>query len=81
MALTKCVPAGGGLGGGSSDAARVLLGLNRWWQLGWDGGRLGGVAGLLGSDVPFFIHGPSSVCTGRGEKVQPIDRPAPGGHC
>ena len=73
--LKKTIPLGAGLGGGSSDAARTLLGLNRYWHADWPVDRLAGVAEKLGSDVPFFLHGPSSVCTGRGEVVRPVSRP------
>jgi 4-diphosphocytidyl-2-C-methyl-D-erythritol kinase len=75
--LQKRIPAGGGLGGGSSDAARTLLGLNRMWLLNHSVEHLSGIAATLGSDVPFFLHGPSSVCTSRGEVVMPIRRPKP----
>jgi 4-diphosphocytidyl-2-C-methyl-D-erythritol kinase len=75
--LEKRIPTGGGLGGGSSDAARTLLGLNRLWKLNWQTSRLAQIASTLGSDVPFFLSGPSSVCSGRGEIVQPIARPRP----
>jgi 4-diphosphocytidyl-2-C-methyl-D-erythritol kinase len=74
--LKKTISLGAGLGGGSSDAARTLLGLNRLWQANWPMDRLSGVAEKLGSDVPFFLHGPSSICTGRGEVVRPVSRPA-----
>jgi 4-diphosphocytidyl-2-C-methyl-D-erythritol kinase len=74
--LEKRIPLGAGLGGGSSDAARTLAGLNRLWQVDWPAGRLAEVAAQLGSDVPFFLHGPSSVCTGRGEVVRPVPPPS-----
>src|SRR5262249_34945189 len=77
MRLEKRIPPGGGLGGGSSDAARTLLALNQLWRLGWSVEQLANIAASLGSDVPFFLHGPSSVCTGRGEIVRPIQRPKP----
>jgi 4-diphosphocytidyl-2-C-methyl-D-erythritol kinase len=78
--LEKRIPAGGGLGGGSSDAARTLLGLNRLWGQGAErsamGARCLSELGLsLGSDVPFFLYGSSSVCRGRGEAVVPIGPP------
>ena len=75
IALEKHIPTGGGLGGGSSDAARTLLGLNRLWQLGEPPERLHALAATLGSDVPFFLHGPSSICSGRGEVVTPAPLP------
>jgi 4-diphosphocytidyl-2-C-methyl-D-erythritol kinase len=73
--LEKQIPLGAGLGGGSSDAARTLLGLNRLWQVNWSLLRLAQVAAQLGSDVPFFLHGASSVCMGRGEIVRPVPPP------
>ena len=73
--LKKTIPLGAGLGGGSSDAARTLMGLNRFWQANWPVERLSPIAEKLGSDVPFFLHGPSSICTGRGEVVRPVSRP------
>ncbi len=75
-ALRKRIPIGAGLGGGSSDGARILLGLNRLWNAGLSVEELSAIGARLGSDVPFFLHGPSSVCRGRGEVVQPIARPA-----
>lgn len=51
------------------------MGLNRLWNLNFSVQQLGEVAATLGSDVPFFLHGPSSVCTSRGEVVQPVEPP------
>lgn len=70
--LAKRIPLGAGLGGGSADAAATLRGLNALWRAGWSNDRLAKLAAALGSDVPFFLHGPSSVCTGRGERVSPV---------
>ena len=75
--LCKRYSAGGGLGGGSSDAARTLLGLNRLLGTALTIEQLAESASQLGSDVPFFLHGPSSICQGRGEIVHPIARPRP----
>lgn len=75
IALEKRVPSGAGLGGGSSDAATSLIALNQLWHVNWSMSRLSELAAKLGSDVPFFLHGPSSVCTSRGEVVQPIAVP------
>jgi 4-diphosphocytidyl-2-C-methyl-D-erythritol kinase len=69
--LTKRIPMAAGLGGGSSDAAATLTGLNRLWQLGLSRDELSAMAAELGSDVPFFFHTPAAWCTGRGEKVEP----------
>ena len=76
MRLAKRIPAGGGLGGGSSNAAAALIVLNDFWQLGLSRARLHAIAATLGSDVPFFLHGPSSLCEGRGERVTPVSLPA-----
>ena len=73
--LEKRIPVGAGLGGGSSDGARVLLGLNQLWKTGRAANDLSAFAALFGSDLPFFFHGPSSVCRGRGEIVTPVPRP------
>lgn len=75
LTLSKLIPTGGGLGGGSSDAARVLLGMNRLLGLGRSTRQLQPIAQMLGSDVAFFLHGPSSLCAGRGEIVRPLPRP------
>ena len=73
--LVKRIPSGAGLGGGSSDAAAALIGLNRMWKLDFDASRLSTIAAGLGSDVPFFLRGPSSICGGRGEVVRPTASP------
>lgn len=72
ITLDKRIPVAAGLGGGSSDAAGVLVGLNRLWRLRWPLERLEGVATTLGSDVPFFLRGGTALATGRGEKVEPL---------
>ncbi len=74
--VTKHIPSGGGLGGGSSDAATVLLALNRQWGLGWSRERLADLGLQLGSDVPLFVHGHSAWAAGRGERLVPLDLPA-----
>ena len=68
--LKKNIPAGAGLGGGSGNAAGVLWALNRAWNLGMRKEELSEVAARVGSDVPFFLHGPAAVCRGRGERVE-----------
>ncbi|HEX4825485.1 MAG TPA: 4-(cytidine 5'-diphospho)-2-C-methyl-D-erythritol kinase [Candidatus Polarisedimenticolaceae bacterium] len=68
--LEKRLPVGGGLGGGSSDAAGALVALDRLWQLGLSEDALRGLAAELGSDVPFFLAGGTALGTGRGEIVE-----------
>src|SRR2546421_11088501 len=63
--LSKRIPAGAGLGGGSSDAATTLMALAAMWKLDWSPRRLSDFAAKFGSDVPFFFPGPSSICTRR----------------
>ena len=70
--VTKRIPHPAGLGGGSSDAAAALRGLNALWGLDWPAARLAEVAATIGSDVPFFVHGGNAHCTGRGEVVEPL---------
>jgi len=67
--VEKCIPVAAGLGGGSSDAAAVLVGLNRMWDLGLDPGELARIAIGIGSDVPFFLAGGTALVHGRGEEV------------
>ena len=72
LELEKGIPHGAGLGGGSSDAASVLLGLNRLFDAGCGLGQLAEWAGRLGSDVPFFLWESAALCRGRGERVEPV---------
>ncbi len=72
LELLKEIPAQGGLGGGSSDAATVLIALNQLCALGVSQSRLEELAARLGSDVPFFIHGGTALIEGRGESVTPL---------
>ncbi|MBU4612108.1 4-(cytidine 5'-diphospho)-2-C-methyl-D-erythritol kinase [Achromobacter sp. GG226] len=72
IALDKRVPAGGGLGGGSSDAATVLLGLNRLWGTGLSREALMAIALPLGADVPVFVGGTAAFAEGVGERLQPL---------
>jgi 4-diphosphocytidyl-2-C-methyl-D-erythritol kinase len=69
--LTKRIPTQAGLGGGSSDAAAALVGLNQIWKLGLTREELLGIAASVGSDVAFFLTLPAAWCTGRGEIVAP----------
>jgi len=70
--LTKRIPMGAGLGGGSSDAATVLLALNQLWSLGLTQQQLADLGLELGADVPVFVHGRSALAEGRGEKLQAV---------
>jgi 4-diphosphocytidyl-2-C-methyl-D-erythritol kinase len=72
VTLTKNIPAGTGLGSGSSDAAATLMGLNRFAKFGLSSADLHAAAAELGSDVNFFLESPLAFCTGRGEKITPI---------
>jgi 4-diphosphocytidyl-2-C-methyl-D-erythritol kinase len=73
--LEKRIPMGGGLGGGSSDAATTLLALNRLWGLGWKRHRLLKLGLGLGADVPIFIFGENAFAEGIGEQLSPIPLP------
>lgn len=70
--VRKRIPLGAGLGGGSSDAATVLLVLNRLWGCGLGLAELAELGGRLGADVPVFIHGHSAMATGIGERLEPV---------
>jgi 4-diphosphocytidyl-2-C-methyl-D-erythritol kinase len=69
--LAKRIPTQAGLGGGSSDAAAALTGLNQIWKLGLTREELLAIAASIGSDVAFFLTPPAAWCTGRGEVVTP----------
>lgn len=75
VGLKKRIPHGAGLGGGSSDAASTLLGLNQIFATDFDVTQLTQMAAQLGSDVPFFIHRSAAICRGRGELVEPTALP------
>lgn len=75
--LTKRLPIGGGLGGGSSDAATTLVALNHLWKLGLSEDELAALGLKLGADVPVFIHGQASWAEGVGERLTPVDIPEP----
>lgn len=70
--IDKRIPMGGGLGGGSSDAATVLMALNRLWRLHWPRERLAELALALGADVPFFLFGRPAYARGVGEALRPL---------
>ena len=73
--LHKRIPVGGGLGGGSSDAATTLLALNRLWNLGRPRSELAALGVTLGADVPVFVHGRSAWAEGIGEILTPVTLP------
>lgn len=72
ITLVKNIPAGTGLGSASSDAAATLIGINHFLQLSLSQQELTDLAAKIGSDVAFFLYGPLSLCTGRGEVVNEI---------
>ncbi len=74
--VEKQLPVGGGLGGGSSDAATTLIALNHLWQTGLKRSQLQGIGLQLGADVPVFVFGRSAFAEGVGEQLQAIDLPA-----
>ena len=72
IAIDKCIPVAGGMGGGSADAAAVLVALNSLWELGVPRRDLHTLAAKLGSDVPFALHGGTALGTGRGEELATV---------
>lgn len=75
LKLEKNLPIGGGLGGGSSDAATVLMVLNRLWATGLERAKLQSLGLKLGADVPFFLFGKNAIGEGIGEQLRAIDLP------
>src|SRR5262245_58839436 len=75
LSIRKRIPMGGGLGGGSSDAATTLLALNHLWNLALPPERLAAIGLTLGSDVPVFVHGTSAWAEGRGERLTSVELP------
>ena len=73
--LEKNIPVGAGLGGGSSDAAATLIGLNALWSLNYDLNDLKALAAEIGADVPFFVEGHDAWVSGIGEVLEPIKLP------
>jgi 4-diphosphocytidyl-2-C-methyl-D-erythritol kinase len=69
LKLDKRIPVGGGLGGGSSNAAAMLRGLNTLFDLGLAADELAAIGATLGSDVPFLVHGGSAVVEGLGDRI------------
>src|SRR5690625_1441494 len=70
--IEKNIPVSAGLGGGSSDAAAVLRGLNKIWSLGLSLNELAHIGATIGSDVPFCVHGETAIASGRGEIVEKL---------
>lgn len=77
VTLIKRIPMGGGLGGGSSDAATTLLALSRLWGLNWPIDALAALGLELGADIPVFLRGRAAWAEGVGELLTPIDLPEP----
>ena len=75
LSLKKNLPVGAGLGGGSSDAATTLVGLNYLWQLGLNSAELRRIGAVLGADVPLFVFGHSAWAEGIGEKLSVLQLP------
>jgi 4-diphosphocytidyl-2-C-methyl-D-erythritol kinase len=75
LTIDKVLPMGGGIGGGSSDAATTLLALNRLWGLGLPRARLMEIGLGLGADVPFFLFGENAFAQGIGEELAPVSLP------
>lgn len=75
IAVDKCLPMGGGLGGGSSNAATTLLALNQLWQCHCDNDTLANIGLALGADVPVFVRGRTAWGEGVGEQLSPLDLP------
>lgn len=75
--VRKFLPIGGGVGGGSSNAATTLVALNRLWGLGLPSNALARLGLSLGADVPVFVHGSAAWAEGVGERLTPVDFPEP----
>lgn len=75
ITVEKVLPMGGGLGGGSSDAATTLMALNKLWQVGLTREELMALGLPLGADIPFFIFGQTAFAEGVGEALQPVEAP------
>jgi 4-diphosphocytidyl-2-C-methyl-D-erythritol kinase len=76
LSLEKVLPVGGGMGGGSSDAATVLLVLNRLWKLALSSSELMQIGAELGADIPVFVYGRNALGEGIGERLSGLDLPA-----
>ena len=73
--VTKVIPMGGGLGGGSSDAATTLVALNQMWQIGFTSEQIAAIGARLGADVPVFVQGRSAWAEGVGDRLTPVSIP------
>ncbi len=71
ITLKKHIPMAAGLGGGSSDAASTIIGLNQLWNVGWSSADMATMGAELGSDIPFFFSAPTALVTGWGQDVTP----------
>jgi 4-diphosphocytidyl-2-C-methyl-D-erythritol kinase len=72
IVIRKRIPLGGGMGGGSSDAATTLLALNQMWQIGWTSQQIATLGGKLGADIPIFLAGRSAWAEGTGDRITPV---------
>jgi len=75
IAVDKRIPMGAGLGGGSADAASVLLALNRLWRVSLSRPELAAIGARLSADVPFFVHGETALARGTGDLLTPVSMP------
>ena len=75
ITVTKRIPSGSGMGGGSSDAATTLIALNRLWDLNLSRDELSAIGETLGADVPFFLHGRNALAEGIGERLTTLELP------
>ena len=73
IGVSKRIPLGSGLGGGSADAATVLLALNHLWGCGLDRSALATLGVRLGADIPLFVHGRTAMATGIGDRLEPVE--------
>ncbi len=81
ISIRKRIPVGGGLGGGSADAAGALVGLNALWRLGLSRQELRDLGAQLGSDIPALVAGGAVIMEGRGERITPLELPEAGAKC
>ena len=75
ISIKKCIPMGGGLGGGSSDAATTLVALNQMWQIGLTSPQIAAIGVNLGADIPIFVEGRSAWAEGVGDRLSPMQLP------